>query len=99
MYRSSQSWEPTPPFKAFLVLVAVVALLALLTGCSFLDRLTNPQPTYDPRTVLERGQILEVNIRTHRLLKSPHLRLEDFRCPNPPMMCSGSGVTMDCSCP
>lgn len=97
--RSDPLWQPTPPFKVFLAVVAVVLILFLLSGCTFLDRLTNPQPSFDPRIVLEPGQILEVNSTTHRLRKSPSQKIEDFRCAKPPMVCSGTAVTMDCTCP
>lgn len=96
-YRSNR-WTPTPPFQAFLAAVAVVLILLLLSGCTFLDRLRNPQPSFDPRIVLPPGQILEVNSSTHRV-RSSGQRIEEFRCKDAPMMCSGSAVTMDCRCP
>jgi hypothetical protein len=95
----SNRWQPTPPFKTFLAVVAVAVLLSLLSGCSLMERLSNPQPTFDPRVILPPGQILEVSVSTHRLRKSPSQKIEDFRCSTGPMMCSGTNVTMDCHCP
>lgn len=79
------------------ITTAAFILLVLLTGCAFVENMMNRQPMPDTRIVLPRGQILEVN-NFGRLTKTGQ-DIEDFRCAAPPMVCSGSGVTMDCHCP
>lgn len=75
---------------------AAFVLLVLLAGCAYVERMmTRSVP--DTRIVLPRGQILEVN-RFGKLVKTGQ-DIDDFRCAAPPMVCSGSGPTMDCHCP
>lgn len=75
--------------------LAALALLAF-TGCAYVESMmTRSVP--DTRIVLPRGQILEVN-RFGKLIKTGQ-DIDDFRCAAPPMVCSGSGPTMDCHCP
>lgn len=75
---------------------AAFILLVLLTGCVYVERMMS-RSVPDTRIVLPRGQILEVN-NFGKLVKTGQ-DIEDFRCAAPPMVCSGSGQTMDCRCP
>ena len=72
-------------------------LLFLLEGCAAPDFLRDRHASYDPRTILPRGQTLQVD-RHSRLTKTGQ-RIESFRCAHSPMWCSGNTVISDCRCP
>src|SRR5688572_14214309 len=76
---------------------ASLATLALLSGCTALDLLMTRQLSYDTRTVLPPGQVLQVN--SYGQLTKTGQQIEDFRCASSPMFCSGNGVVRDCRCP
>ena len=79
------------------LLFVVVAPPFLLQGCAVMDLIGDQRPGVDTRTVLPRGQILQVN--SYDKLTKTGQRIDDFRCTDSPMWCSGNGVTRDCSCP
>lgn len=92
-------WAPTPPFLLFLLAVALGGVLLLLSGCQSLSAIVSRPPMPDPRILLPRNTVLEVD-QWGRLYRSPHLKIQDYRCEPPPMMCEGrGGVTMECRCP
>lgn len=83
--------------KALPAGIGALLLLLLLQACTAPYFLRDRQSGYDPRTILPRGQTLQVD-RYGRLTKTGQ-RIEDFRCADSPMWCSGNTVISDCRCP